>query len=212
MDIIWLGHSCFRLRGRDATVLIDPYANGLNGQSLARQTVDLALISNEHPNHANLGALEGSPPVLRGAGEYEIKGVLVTGLDTHLGRSETPKPRNTAYTVEIDEVTICHLGDLTRPLNASQKEHLGSVDVLLVPVGSNCTIDAVAAAETISVIEPKVAIPMHYGVGAEPGGLEPLDRFLKEMGLTEVQVQPRLNATKSNLPETTQVVVLESRR
>ncbi|HEX2172931.1 MAG TPA: MBL fold metallo-hydrolase [Dehalococcoidia bacterium] len=211
MDIHWLGHSCFRLRGRDATVLIDPYPGSVGGQALARQSADILCLTNPHPNHAHRTIVEGAPPVLTGPGEYEIKGVLITGLGTTRRASEGTLP-NTAYLIEMDDVGVCHLGDLSRAMTNDLKEQLGSVDVLLIPTGGHCTIDAAAAAETISLIEPRIVIPMHFGSTASDPPLDGLERFLKEMGVSEVQPQPRLSVSKSGLPEPTQVVVLEARR
>ena len=212
MDITWLGHACFRLRGREATVLLDPFPRSVGGHTLGRQTADIVCLSNDHPNHSNAGAVEGNVPVLRGPGEYEIKSVLVTGLDTQKRRGDQKPPRNTAFLVELDEVTVCHLGDLASALSTDQKEQLGSVDVLLIPIGGHCTIDAAAAAETISLIEPKFVVPMHYGTETSALDLDGIDRFLKEMGIHDIEPQARLSVTKSNAPEATQVVLLEARR
>lgn len=211
MDIHWLGHSCFRLRGREATVLIDPFPGTIGSQSLARQSADVVCLTNAHPNHSHREIVEATPPYLTGPGEYEIKGILITGLDTSR-RGTEGAPTNTAYLIELDDIAVCHLGDLSRSLTNDLKEQLGSVDVLLVPTGGHCTIDAAAAAETISLIEPRIVVPMHFGPGAGNPALDGVDRFLKEMGVTEVEAQPRLAVTKSNLPEPTQVVVLEPRR
>ena len=129
------------------------------------------------------------------------------------GRDEQDVDRaELLFLIELDEVAICHLGDLGSSLPADQKEQLGSVDVLLIPTGGHCTIDAAAAAETISLIEPKIVIPMHFGTDAGGTGLDSIDRFLKEMGIHEVEPQARLSVTKSNVPEATQVILLEARR
>lgn len=211
MDIHWLGHSCFRLRGREATVLIDPFPGSIGGQTLAPQNADIVCLTNSHPNHAHREIVETGAPHLVGPGEFEIKGVLITGLATQR-RGQEGGPPNTAYLIELDDVSVCHLGDLSRALTSDLKEQLGSVDVLLIPTGGHCTIDAAAAAETISLIEPRIVVPMHFGPGVGNPPLDGVDRFLKEMGLGDVDAQPRLSVTKNNLPEPTQVVVLERRR
>lgn len=211
MDIHWLGHSCFRLRGREATVVIDPFPGAIGGQTLARQTADIVCLTNAHPNHSHRDIVETAAPHLVGPGEFEIKGVLITGLATQrIGPDRGPA--NTAYLIELDDIAVCHLGDLSRSLTNDLKEQLGSVDVLLIPTGGHCTIDAAAAAETISLIEPRIVVPMHFGPGAGDPPLDGVDRFLKEMGLADMDAQARLSVTKSNLPEPTQVVVLEPRR
>ena len=90
----------------------------------------------------------------------------------------------------------------------TQIEELGNIDVFLIPVGGVTTISASQAAALVRSIEPKIVIPMHYKTLTFTKELDPVDKFLKEMGLTEVVPQPKLNVTRSNLPSTTQVIVL----
>jgi L-ascorbate metabolism protein UlaG (beta-lactamase superfamily) len=111
--------------------------------------------------------------------------------------------------MDVDEVSVCHLGDLGHVLNTEQVEEMENVDVLLLPVGGVSTINATMAAEVVRQLEPKVVVPMHYKTEALKRGLEPVDRFLKEMGLNEVSSQPKLSVTKTTLPLTTQVFLLE---
>lgn len=205
MDIFWHGHACFRLRGRDATIICDPTPG------LGRQAADIVCVSNSHPNHTELAAIDGSPVILRGPGEYEVKGVTIRGQSTTSGPRTAGTLANTAFVIEVDDIAVCHLGDLARPLTTDQREQVGSVDVLLIPVGGDCTIDAATAVEAISLIEPRYVIPMHFGAGGD-GPLAGVDRFLKEMGLSEVETQARLAVTRSSLPDTTQVILLEARR
>ena len=119
--------------------------------------------------------------------------------------------RNTAYVIELDDVRICHLGDIGHVPTPEQVEELSGVDILLAPVGGTNTIDAASAAETISLLEPKLVIPMHYKTSASKDDLEPLDRFLKEIGakMANDERQPKLAITKSTLPSETKVQVLD---
>lgn len=212
MEISWLGHSCFRLRGRGAAVITDPYSRD-SGYSLGRAAADLVTISNDHPNHSAVGELGGSPTVLDGPGEYEVRGLLVTGIRTNTPKSRgAAAARNTAYLIGVDDVTVCHLGDIANPLTTEQVELLKDADVLLVPVGGHCTIGAPEAVELISQIEPKFVVPMHYATEHSTPQLEPVDRFLREMGLGPIEPQPRLSVTRASLPAEPTVVVLEYRR
>lgn len=215
MEITWLGHSCFRLRGREGVVLTDPFAKSV-GYSLGRVAADAVTLSHAHPNHNNAAGVnssEGAPVVLDGPGEYEVKGIVITGLRTyHDAEGGKLRGKNTAFLIEMEGVVVCHLGDLGHVLTAAQVEAMSKVDVLFVPVGGYTTINAAQAAEVISLIEPKVVIPMHYRTPGGPPELEPIDRFLRQMGVPSVEPQPRLTASAGNLPEVTQVVVLESRR
>ncbi len=209
MDISWLGHSCFRIKGRQATVITDPYPPDL-GYSLGKPAVRIVTISHQHPGHSYVQGIGGEPRLVTGPGEYEIGGVLITGIATfHDGEGGKKRGRNTVYLIEVDEVSVCDLGDLRHVLTTEQVEEIGNVDVLLLPVGGVSTINAPTAAEVVRQLEPKVVIPMHYKTPALNRELEPVERFLKEIGVKEVDSQPKLSFTRSSLPASTQVFLLD---
>ena len=209
MDISWLGHSCFRIRGSRATVITDPYPPSL-GYSLGKPTARIVTVSHQHSGHSYVQGVSGEPRLVTGPGEYEISGVLIIGIATfHDGEKGSKRGRNTAYLMEVDEVSVCHLGDLGHVLTTEQVEELDNVDVLLLPVGGVSTINAPMAAEVVRQLEPKVVVPMHYKTEALNRELEPVERFLKEMGVKEVNSQPKLSFTKPSLPATMQVFLLD---
>lgn len=213
MEITWLGHSCFRLRGRDATVITDPCPK-TTGYSIGRPAADIVTVSHDHPGHSNVSAVAGKARVVQGPGEFEISGVLIMGIRTfHDDEGGQERGKNTAYVLEVDDMRVCHLGDLGHVPSSEQVEELSGVDVLLAPVGGNTTIGATAAAETVSLLGPKLVIPMHYQTPAAKEKLDPLDRFLKEMSAPNAQDerQPKLSVTRSTLPQETKVMVLEYR-
>ncbi|MDO8531160.1 MAG: MBL fold metallo-hydrolase [Dehalococcoidia bacterium] len=209
MEITWLGHSCFRLKGKEASVITDPYADTL-GRSLGKIEATLVTVSNDHPHHNNVAAVAGAVRTIRGPGEYEVAHVLVMGIPTyHDAVKGKDLGKNIVYLIEMDDVRVCHLGDLGHTLSSKEIADLGAIDVLLVPVGGVCTINASTAAEVIGALEPKLVVPMHYPTTDTKVNLEPLERFLKAMGLANVQPLARLSVTASNVPQQTQVVVLE---
>ena len=209
MEINWLGHSCFRLKGRQATVITDPYPPDL-GYSLGKPTAHIVTVSHQHPGHSYVKGIEGEPRLVNGPGEYEIGGVLIIGIGTfHDEENGSIRGKNTAYLMEVDEISVCHLGDLGHVLTAEQAEELENVDVLLVPVGGVSTINGPMAAGIVRQLAPKVVIPMHYQTEALNRELEPVARFLKEMGAEEVISKAKLSFTKSNLPVSTQVFLLD---
>jgi len=209
MEISWLGHSCFRIRGSQASVVTDPYSPDL-GYSLGKPKARVVTVSHQHPGHSYVEGVGGEPKVLTGPGEYEISDLLIIGITTfHDAEGGRQRGKNTIYLMEIDEVSLCHLGDLGHMLTAEQMEELGSVDILLVPVGGVSTIDAPVAAEIARRLEPKVVIPMHYKTEALSRELEPVGRFLTEMGVEQVASQPKLSFNKSSLPASTQVFLLD---
>ncbi len=208
MEISWLGHSCFRIRGSQATVITDPYSPEV-GYSLGKPKARIVTVSHQHPGHSYVQGVGGDPKPITGPGEYEIGGILVIGLATfHDAENGNQRGKNTVYLMEVDEVSLCHLGDLGHMLTAEQIEELGNVDILLVPVGGVSTIGAPVAAELVRQLEPKVVIPMHYKTEALSWELDPVERFLKEMGGEQVTPQPKVSFNRSNLPLSTQVYLL----
>jgi L-ascorbate metabolism protein UlaG (beta-lactamase superfamily) len=211
MEITWYGHSCFRLTERSyATVVTDPYDNKAIGYDALKLKADIVTVSHDAPGHSNLDAVKGAEHVIDGAGEFEIGGVFITAVQTAGGGKKTKdKTRNTLYVFDYEGITVAHLGDLQEVPTQSEVEALGTVNVLLVPVGGGSSLNAAKAAEVVSVIEPNLVIPMHYATSDAKIKLESLNKFLKEMGLGKVESQPSLKATRSSLPQETKVVVLD---
>lgn len=210
MDITWLGQACFRIKGKNATVVTDPYSDSFTGLKLPLTEADVVTVSHDHEDHNFTSAIKGDPFVLKGPGEYEVKGVNIVGVDSfHDDKQGSERGRNTVFNLEVDGVRIAHLGDLGHTLTNEQLEDLGDVDILLIPVGSVYTIDAALAAKISSSIEPKVIIPMHYKIEGLKAPLEGVEKFLKEMGKEDITPAPKLTITKEKLPEEPTIVLLE---
>jgi L-ascorbate metabolism protein UlaG (beta-lactamase superfamily) len=208
VEITWLGHACFRLKGSQAVVITDPFPPDL-GYSLSKATANIVTVSHQHPSHAYVQGVGGEPKVVQGPGEYEISGVLLLGIAAyHDADGGQKRGKNTVYLMEIDGITVCHLGDLGQALTPAQVEEIGDVDVLLLPVGGVSTIDASQAAHVIRQLEPKAVVPMHYKTPAIKRELDTVDKFLKEMGLDGIEPRPKLSVNRSNLPLSTQVFLL----
>jgi len=212
VEIVWLGHSCFQLKGRDITIVTDPFDRG-SGYTLGKVTADVVTTSHLAPDHSNIYGVGGDPQVVDGPGEYEISGAFITGVLTRRddGKGGTQQ-RNTAYLMEIDDLTVCHLGDLGHILIPQQVEQMNSADVLLIPVGGNNTINASKAAEVVSQIEPRIVIPMHYKTEVTTLELDPVSKFLREMGVADPKPLPKLTVNRGSLPEETTLVLLDYRR
>ncbi len=213
MEISWLGHACFQLRGKNVTLVTDPFTpqqgspSGDTPRLLSKINASIVTISHNHPGHNNFAAVGGQPRVVRGPGEYEISDVLITGIASyHDNKRGQEHGRNTIYVIHMDDLVICHLGDLGHTLQEEQLEEVADADVLLLPIGGQHTINAAQAAEIISQVEPRFAIPMHYRASEE--GLDPLNKFCREMGVETINPQPKLSVTRANLPTETQIVLL----
>lgn len=216
MEITWYGHSCFRLTERNyATVVTDPFDNKSIGYDALRLRSDIVTVSHDAPGHSNTDAVKGTSHVIDGAGEFEIGGVFITGVQTDGGSSKKKSKdrenavRNTVYVFDYDGITVVHLGDLRHTPTQAEIESLGTINVALVPVGGGGGLNAAKAAEIISVIEPNLVIPMHYSTPATKVSLDSLNKFIKEMGLSSPETQPSLKVTRSGLPNETRVVVLD---
>ena len=208
MDISWLGHSCFVVKGKERTIITDPYHPDL-GYHLGNPEADIAIVSHFHPGHSYIEGVANEPKQIRSPGEYEIGGTFITGIGSfHDNKKGELRGRNTIYVIEMDGITLCHLGDLGHPLSLQLVEELGDIDILFLPVGEVSTIPVDTAAEIVRQLDPPIAIPMHYKTEAFKGDLSLVDKFLDEMRIRELEAKPKLSVTSSTLPGSTQIVVL----
>ena len=210
MDINWLGQACFKLKGKQASLVLDPYSNKI-GFSLPKVEAEVVTVSHDHYDHNAAAEVSGNPFVIDGPGEYEIKGINVVGVSSfHDNKKGQERGKNILYSVRMDGLNIAHLGDLGQDqLSAEQIDSLGNVDILMIPVGAVYTIDASTATKIVASLEPSLIIPMHYQDEDSSVDLEPVQKFLKEMGKEEIEPIKKLTATKDRLPSEPQVVVLE---
>ena len=193
-----------------ASVVTDPYDTKATGYEALKLKADIVTVSYDAPQYNHLDAVKGGPHPITGPGEYELGGVFITGVQTNGVKHTDGELRNTLYVFDYDGLTIAHLGVLNRVPSQAEVEALGPVHVALVPVGDGATLNAAKAAEVISLLEPKIVIPMQYATPASLVKLDPLSKFLKEMGLSEVEKMPLLKiSSTSSLPEETKVIVLE---
>lgn len=170
MDIIYLGHSSFKISGKSATVVTDPFDPQMTGMRFPNVTADIVTVSHGHPDHNFTQAVTGELVdgaarirVIDGPGEYEVKGVSVLGFPSfHDDKSGEERGGNTMYVIEIDGLRIAHLGDLGHTLSDSDITEIGNIDVLLVPVGGKFTIGPEDAVKVTRAIEPSIVIPMHF--------------------------------------------------
>jgi L-ascorbate metabolism protein UlaG (beta-lactamase superfamily) len=215
MNIIWKGQSCFQIATQKAkiqvNITIDPFGpeTGLRPPS---QPADIVLVTHEHLDHNNVKAVAGNPFVVNGPGEYEIKDVYIQGIPAwHDEKEGKEQGVNTIYTVDAEDLRICHLGDLgQKELTDEQLEKIGEVDVLMIPVGGGTTISEKDAVKIISQIEPKITVPMHYAIPKLKMKLAGVEAFLKNLGIKSLAPEPKLSIKKKDImPEEAKIVVLE---
>lgn len=207
MEITWLGHACFRLRSENQVVITDPFPESLGLRPDSRPA-NVVTISNPHPNHSYWEGVAGEPRVLSAPGEYQYAGVSVRGIMTPLAQGVPQEQRNIAYSITLEGVNVCHLGDINVPIAPRQVAELSPADVLLVPLGGGCTLELEEVLKVMENLAPKIVIPMHYSIPGVTVSLQGLEGFLRRMGTGQVEPQPRVSVTPSNLPEDLRIVLL----
>ncbi len=212
MEITWYGHFCFRMMERGlAAVVCDPFDHKVVGYDPLKLKADIVTVSIDNPEHNCFNSVKGDPHLITGPGEFEIGGVFITGVQTngHAKKSDD-EPRNTLYVFDYNGLTVAHFGQIDRVPTQAEVEALGPVNIALIPVGDVSSLNAAKAAEVISLIEPNIVIPMHYATDGSLVKLDELNKFLKEMGISEAEHVPMLKMTSSSsLPEETRVIVLD---
>jgi L-ascorbate metabolism protein UlaG (beta-lactamase superfamily) len=208
MEITWLGHSCFLIKGKERTILTDPCHPDL-GYRLGEPKADIVTLSHFHPGHSYIEGVANEPKQIKSPGEYEIGGTFITGVASfHDDKKGEVRGKNTIYIIEIDDITLCHLGDLGHPLDSHLIEEIGDIGILFLPVGEVSTIPIDTAVEIVRQLEPPIVIPMHYKTEAFTGNLSPVNKFLDKMRIKWIESKPKLLVSSSSLPSSTQTVVL----
>ena len=214
MNITWYGQSCFKIQNKDVALITDPFDKSVGLRS-PHGSADVVTISHDHFDHNNYGVVKGDPFIIDSAGEFEVKKIIIKGIDSyHDDKEGKERGCNIIYTIEVDDIRICHLGDLGQTaLINGQLEKIGQVDILFIPVGGVFTIDWKSASAIISQIEPRVIIPMHYKIPGVKGSLLKLDsadNFCKDRGVSSKDAVDRFSVKKKDLPqEESKVVVMK---
>lgn len=216
MQIIYYGHSCFKIQAKtnnsEVSIIIDPFSKEI-GFKMPKTSADIVTVSHDHYDHNNIKDVGGEPFIIKGSGEYEIKGIFIYGIHSfHDKQNGKERGANTIYAIKLleEDITIVHLGDLGHVLDNDELEHLEKVDILLIPIGGKYTIDIKDAIEVINQIEPRIIIPMHYKTaGLKIDGLAGVDVFSNEIG-KKVETSNKLKISKKDLQqEETRIIILE---
>lgn len=180
MNIQWLGHSSFKLtESTGTTIITDPY-HPYVGEEMQKFSCDCVTLSHSHKDHNYIEGVLGSPRVLTESGVFEIKGVHISSFKTfHDASSGSERGSNLIFKFRMDGVDVCHMGDIGEECSTDILENLGSVNVLLIPIGGNYTIDAVQAKEYVDRVMPDIVIPMHYKTKKCELDIDKIDEFVK---------------------------------
>ncbi|OGM31189.1 hypothetical protein A2803_01800 [Candidatus Woesebacteria bacterium RIFCSPHIGHO2_01_FULL_44_21] len=212
MDVIFLGHSSFHIKGKDASIVTDPFSPETVGIRFPKVSATIVTVSHDHDDHNAASLVEDARKVIAGPGEYEIDGISILGISSfHDDKKGAERGKNTIYVFEIDGFRVAHLGDLGHRLADEAVEDIGDVDILMIPVGGGYTIGPKEAAEVARAIEPKVIIPMHYQMpGLNPvvfSALVDEKPFVAEVGLS-ARIEKKLSLKAGTLSEDSQEIVI----
>lgn len=206
MQIQYYGHSCFKLTtkpaGRateDIAVFFDPFDKEI-GLRPPQGQADVVFVSHDHHDHNNVSAIKGEPVVIDAPGEYSVKGINVIGTDSfHDNVEGAERGHSTIFILEVEDLKICHLGDLGCDLSGKQLEEIDGVDVLFIPVGGKYTLDGKKAAELVRKVEPAIVIPMHYKIPGSTVDVDDEKVFCSAMGNCPKEKTAKLNIKKKDL-------------
>ncbi len=210
MEITWLGQACFKIEDKDISIVIDPFDPKLGLRLPKNLKANLLLITHEHYDHNYRQGVSGNPYIIDSPGEYEISGATITGIPAfHDKKQGQERGKVTIYVVEFEGVTFCHLGDLGQDLTDEEIDKLGTIDILMIPVGGIYTINGEEAAKIVGEVEPKIVIPMHYKIPGIKEPLDPLEKFTQKINI-KVEELDKLKIKASNLPQETKIISLKA--
>lgn len=213
MIITWQGQSCFKIQdklGTDGlTLTTDPFDKEI-GLKVPNFEADIVTVSHDHHDHNNVSSLRGNAFIIDTAGEYDYKNILIQGIDSyHDDKKGEERGKNIIFRIEMDDLSLCHLGDLGHSLSDEQLSKLSGIDILFVPVGGKYTLDAKKAVEVVSQIEPRIVIPMHYKIDGLKLDVDTVDAFIKELGIKPTY-EEKLKIAKKDLPQEDMELVILS--
>lgn len=211
MKITWLGHAAFLLETDRIRLLTDPYdptESRIQYQAITIP-IDVVTVSHDHFDHNHVSGLEGTFVTVSRAGVFRFENVTVSGFETFhdpIGGAE--RGPNLVFVVEGERLRICHAGDLGHPLSKEQVDAIGRIDVLLVPVGGNYTVDAQEATKIVEDVNPRLVIPMHFKTDSLDFPIGKVEAFTDRKKNVRILRSPSVEITHDRLPDTTEVWVL----
>lgn len=214
MKIKWYGHAAFYLASeKGLRIIIDPYEPGGFGGAIGYGPItdeaDVVLVSHDHADHNYVKGIPGRPQIIKGPGTHRVQDWQVRGIAAYHDEGKgSQRGGNTIFCFSLDEIRICHLGDLGHIPTAEQVKEIGQVDLLLIPVGGVYTIDPTQARQTIQKINPLIAIPMHFKTPRCGFPLANVEEFTKGKKVT-TQSGSELKISKESLPKEPEIIVLQ---
>jgi L-ascorbate metabolism protein UlaG (beta-lactamase superfamily) len=207
MHLSWYGENCFKIqtkakRGDNDTIIVtDPFNKKIGLRPPQGQT-NIITLSNINYAKNDLKRFKGEPFTIDSAGEYSIKGVNITGIESFQDdKGGELRGRNTIFTIESEGIRVCHLGNIGHVLNEEQVDNIGEVDILLIPVGREDLLTLKQIKEIIGQLEPGIIIPMNYKVKGLKDKINGCQDFCKEFGSARQQGETKLVIKEKNVKD-----------
>lgn len=215
MKIKYYGHAAFLITSdQGSKIILDPYEPGAFGGQLSygkiKDQADIVLTSHDHADHNYTKDLPGKPQIIMGNGPKTAKEISIKGIATYHDPSQgNERGTNTIFTLRVDHIQICHLGDLGHHLSDKELAEIGPVDILLIPVGGFFTIDSEEATKVAGQIKPRILIPMHFKTEKCGFPIAPVEDFLRGKSNAKRAKTSEVTFDQSTLPQEMEIVVLE---
>jgi len=214
MQIYWHGYSTIRIEAKiadkEATVLTDPFQNEASLRLPRTVESDILLLSHQDTSRFNLEGVQGSPFTISNPGEYEVKNVFVQGIQDATCEPEE-KQRSVIYRIVAEDIAMAFLGQHRRKLTDMEVEELGDIQILFLPVGGGEVMDSKLASEIISIIEPRIVVPLHYDLPGIKTKLSSVNDFCKSLGVCQRQDANKLKITRKDLPAEDMIITVLER-
>lgn len=209
MTISWFGLSSFKITSKDLTIITDPFGSA-TGLTAVRGGADIVISTNPNLDWCNnFSSISGTPFIVNGPGEYDIKGAFIMGAQAE----NKELGANTIYSIEVEDIRIALLGPIKQAgLTDGQKEALEGSDIVLLPVGGKQVLDFEAATKIATQLEPFIIVPHSYKIAGLELPLDKLDKFLQEMGGKNEELDKLTLKKKDLAGDSTQVVILKPQR
>ena len=211
VDVTWLGHACFLLRGEAKRLIFDPF-KGI-GLPEPTEKADIILCSHSHSDHNNVKAVryEKSVIVEGFAGKKQVDDLSIRGIAAYHDTAQGgQRGKNFIYAVRFENIMFCHLGDLGHELSQSQVDEIGAVDVLFIPIGGFYTIGPQQARKVMESIKPKITVPMHYrlpGMSATFNALSSVEDFIRRDDNVKRLDGPSFTIGRTDLQEKAVIII-----
>lgn len=207
MLIQWFGHAAFQIDTEAGKIITDPFNEEL-GYPMFPRSADVVTVSHQHWDHNHVETVSGSPQIISAPGSYQLEGLTIQGFPTfHDKNAGKDRGGNTIFRISAENLVLLHLGDLGHKLDSKTAEMIGAVDILMIPVGGKFTVGAEEAFAMVTLLHPRIVIPMHFQTPHLSFQLAPVEEFTARFD--KVLKLPRLEIRPSDLPDDTRIIVLD---